>query len=326
MAAGSGRFAARMRTPADPAIELAEGFTSRVVGRTGERVGGVTWHQAPDDGACFADGDGWIYVSNSEIPLLGGVSALKFGPDGSIRSGYRILSGTDSNRAGGATSWNTWLSCEDSSRGRVFECDPYGHFAAMPRLAMGLFRHESAVCDETGQVVYLTEDHPEGCLYRFRPVDWRDLTTGVLEVMVGDGPGKVTWSRVPNPAATDAPTRDQVEGAVRFQRAGRCSTSGGFCHFSTDDDRVWSYDPSAGELAVLYGADPRLLAGAGDLFVTRDGEIDIIDDDGAVTPLLRVGGPEKSIAGLAFSPDGERLYFSSRTGGVTYEVTGPFKG
>ncbi|WP_395850285.1 hypothetical protein [Cystobacter fuscus] len=35
------------------------------------------------------------------------------------------------------------------------------------------------------------------------------------------------------------------------------------------------------------------------------------------------------LTGLAFSPDGQRLYFSSQRGskglGLTYEVTGPFR-
>src|SRR4051794_21875974 len=72
-------------------VALPPGFTGRIVARTGHRVGGVLWHPAPDGGACFPDGDGWIYVSNSEIPLLGGASAIRFGPGGTIRGGYRIL-------------------------------------------------------------------------------------------------------------------------------------------------------------------------------------------------------------------------------------------
>jgi hypothetical protein len=327
-------------------LALAEGFTSRVIGRSGHRVGGVTWHAAPDGGACFADGDGWIYVSNSEIPVVGGVSAVRFGPDGTIKSGYRILSGTNLNRAGGATPWNTWLSCEETGRGRVFECDPYGNDAAMPRLAMGRFKHEAAACDPDRMVVYLTEDEPDGCFYRFRPEDWGDLTTGVLEVMVGGpGAGPVTWQRVPNPAALYEPTRDQVAGAERFKGGEGCYYSRGFCYFTTKgDNRVWAYDADNEQLAILYdenaplkGMDNVFVSRSGDLFVAEDGgnmEINIITEDGVVVPFLRIDGHDKSeITGLAFSPDGDRLYFSSQRGsagssaaGVTYEVTGPFRG
>ncbi|GAB3167028.1 hypothetical protein GCM10027162_02390 [Streptomyces incanus] len=50
-------------------IRLPTGFTSRVIARSGQQVPGTsyTWHNAPDGGACYADGSGWIYVSNSEI-------------------------------------------------------------------------------------------------------------------------------------------------------------------------------------------------------------------------------------------------------------------
>ncbi len=327
-------------------LALAEGFTSRVIGRSGHRVGGVTWHSAPDGGACFTDGDGWIYVSNSEVPLLGGVSAVRFGPDGTIKSGYRILSGTNLNCAGGATPWNTWLSCEETGRGRVFECDPYGNDAAMPRQAMGRFKHEAAACDPDRMVVYLTEDEPGGCFYRFRPEDWGDLTTGVLEVMVGgSGAGPVTWHRVPNPAALYEPTRDQVAGAKRFKGGEGCHYSRGFCYFTTKgDNRVWAYDADNEQVVILYdenaplkGVDNVSVSRSGDLFVAEDGgnmEINIITEDGVVAPFLRVDGHEKSeITGLAFSPDGGRLYFSSQRGsagssaaGITYEISGPFRG
>jgi secreted PhoX family phosphatase len=53
-----------------------------------------------------------------------------------------------------------------------------------------------------------------------------------------------------------------------------------------------------------------------------------------VEPIIQVPGQDISeIAGPCFSPDGQRLYFSSQRGpvgsaglplGITYEVTGPF--
>jgi hypothetical protein len=50
-------------------IQLPAGFTSRIIARSGQQVAGTgyVWHSAPDGGAVFADGSGWIYVSNSEI-------------------------------------------------------------------------------------------------------------------------------------------------------------------------------------------------------------------------------------------------------------------
>ena len=136
--------------PADAnGIQLPAGFTSRVIARSRQRVAGTgyLWHDAPDGGACFADGTGWIYVSNSEIPLLGGASAVRFGAAGTVVGAYRILGGTNVNCAGGATPWGTWLSCEEVPLGRVFETDPYGVRSASARTRMGRFKHEAAACD-----------------------------------------------------------------------------------------------------------------------------------------------------------------------------------
>jgi len=45
-------------------IQLPSGFTSRIIARSTQTVSGTSyaWHRAPDGGACFADGTGWIYV------------------------------------------------------------------------------------------------------------------------------------------------------------------------------------------------------------------------------------------------------------------------
>ncbi|MER5291747.1 alkaline phosphatase PhoX [Streptomyces pharetrae] len=334
-------------------IRLPGGFSSRVIARSGQRVAGTsyTWHSAPDGGACYADGTGWIYVSNSEINPGGGASAVKFSSTGAITGAYRILSNTRTNCAGGKTPWNTWLSCEEVDRGYVYETDPWGTKAAVRRDAMGRFKHEAAAADPVRQVVYMTEDVTDGCFYRFRPTTWGDLSSGTLEVLVaGTGTsGPVTWARVPDPTGATA-TRNQVSGAKRFNGGEGCYYADDTCWFTTKgDNRVWQYNAAAqtielayddslvtGGTAPLTGVDNVTGTSSGDLFVAEDGgnmEICVITPDDVIAPFLRIDNQSASeITGPAFSPDGRRLYFSSQrgttgssSGGITYEVTGPFR-
>lgn len=92
-------------------VQLPAGFTSRIIGRTGQAVAGTTyqWHSAPDGGSCLpSPGGGWVYASNSEVSGgQGGVSAIKFGANGSVVDAYSILSGTNRNCSGGPTPWGT---------------------------------------------------------------------------------------------------------------------------------------------------------------------------------------------------------------------------
>ena len=115
------------------------------------------------------------------------------------------------------------------------------------------------------------------------------------------------------------------------------------------------YDPNpedvAAGTAVLSGVDNLTVdAGSGDIFVAEDGgnmEVVIITPDGVVAPFARLVDQDNSeITGPVFNPRRDRLYFSSqrgpsprpigeinpmwvteeRFGGITYEVSGPFRG
>ncbi|MEZ5204579.1 MAG: DUF839 domain-containing protein [Acidimicrobiales bacterium] len=345
----------------------------------GEPVGGTDhrWHGFPDGAACFpADDGGWIYVCNSEVtdlyaPNAGGVGAIRFTAAGEIADAYWILQGSTSNCAGGPTPWGTWMSCEEpiDKLGQLWECDPQGKAGAIAQVAMGRWRREAAAVDPEGEAVYMTEDEPDGVLYRYLPSAYPDLALGVLEAATVADDGTVTWGVVPNPFGVPTATKEQVAGATRFDGAEGIWYHEGAVFFTTKgDDRVhrldvrdqvhsiiWDGDPETlgVEGAVLSGVDNITVdAGTGDIYVAEDGgnlEVVIISAEGEVAPFVRLvaeghGGSE--ITGPCFNPDRSRLYFSSQrgptpsalaqiipgasqqtlNGGITYEVTGPFRG
>ena len=377
-------------------IRLPAGFTSRVVAVSGEApvAGGATqWHIFPDGSTVFPrPGGGWIYASNSEVPGvgsltfsfpelsavpgindlvgvagqfvpgLGGASALVFDASGTVVDCYSILSGTTFNCAGGATPWNTWLSCEEVNDGRVWECDPYGVSVAVPKPALGIFAHEALAVDANARTVYMTEDLPDGRFYRFvaSAGDWpaggrARFENGSLQVMqvLGDpnraenNPLRVQWVNAANPASRQVDNR--IATTTAFDGGEGIWLHAGIVYFATKgDNRIWAYDTVAQTLEIIYdfatttgsdkilsGVDNLTVTSAGDILVAEDGgdrQLCVILPDRSVRPLLQVVGQDASeISGPAFSPDGRRLYFNSDRGarngagpGITYEVLLPF--
>lgn len=334
-------------------IRVPRGFTSRIIARSGQRlISGsyYRWHSAPDGGGCFAVPDGgWIYVSNSEMTPGGAVSALRFAADGRIVDCYSILAGSRHNCSGGETPWNTWLSCEEHSRGIVWECDPFGNNKALARPALGLFKHESAVVDPLNGRIYMTEDRPDGGLYRFTPAHialptGADLAQGLLEIATLRD-DRISWSRVPDPLATSKALRHQVSGRASFNGGEGIDLYDRNLRFTTKGDgRIWQLNLLDGRLGVLNNLESKV-SELDDITHTADGDI-ILAEEGSPLRILALpvaseqlvtlaelpGHRDSEITGLAFDPSGERLYFSSQRGntgqdenGTSFEIRGDFR-
>lgn len=199
----------------DPAgiIDLPEGFTYRVLQRTGETMGdGYRVPERPDGMGCFAGPDSTLILMRNHEGLETDSAITAYFPGQSappeaydakgtggvtrvvldaatlkLRHSNLVLAGTYWNCAGGHSPWG-WLSCEETmsdNHGYVFLCrtDSDRVRAAERIAAYGRFRHEAATVDPKTQIAYLTEDRPDSCFYRFLPRDQAQPFVGALQAL-----------------------------------------------------------------------------------------------------------------------------------------------
>lgn len=239
-------------------LALPEGFQYTVIGKTGAKMSDGHATPAKHDGmAAFQVGTELRLVRNHEVTNSdrgipgsaigpnpydtaagGGTTTLIIDPHTrEIVKDFVSLSGTLINCAGGPTPWGSWISCEETVRGRsngfqqshgyCFEVPAAanGPVTPTPLKAMGRFKHEAVAVDPATKTIYLTEDVGDpivkGGFYRFLPSNGDKLQDGgrlqMLKVTdkkkydtrIGQKVGvglPVTWVDIKDPDPREAET------------------------------------------------------------------------------------------------------------------------
>ena len=235
----------------------------------------------------------------------------------------------------------------------------------VPLKAMGRFNHEAICVDAATGIVYETEDRGDGLFYRFLPNVNGNLAAGgrLQALRIGEesvdtsnhetltvlprSPLQVTWidlEEVESPE-DDLRERGAQQGAALFARgegiwADRdciyfAATSGGFLECG----QIWKYVPSTSTLelfaespssVLLENPDNISIAPWGDLLICEDGPFDNrmigITPGGRYYTLARNVLNDSELTGGVFSPDGSTLFINIQSPGITFAITGPWRG
>ncbi len=229
-------------------LDLPAGFTYSVVSRRGDAMSdGLLVPGQPDGMACFPGDNAdevaiicnheleaaWTKMSpfgegnrlldrvdrkklyddgNGSHPSIGGTTTILYNVrEQRLVRQFMSLAGTNRNCAGGATPWNSWLTCEEDEvltgddtgaarhHGYVFEvpASARGLVEPAPIKAMGRFYREAVCVDPRSGVVYMTEDKTDGLLYRYIPKKPGNLHAGgrVQALVLRDAPGAHTGNQ-----------------------------------------------------------------------------------------------------------------------------------
>ncbi|MCQ6275602.1 DUF839 domain-containing protein [Bacillus sp. V3B] len=363
-------------------LDLPKGFHYKIISQTGDNMPNGDKVPAMLDGMAAFKGEKNTTIlvrnhensTNSNYPVngknpwsngaAGGTTTLIVGPNRELLDQYVSSSGTIRNCAGGATTWGTWLTMEETrnmGHGFVFEVnplDPENEMSKTPIRDMGYFSHEAGHVDPATGIWYLTEDANPSFLYRFTPND-RSQTLGSLQkggileaAAIDELPSSaasqfnsgqkigVVWKKV-NPERAQQDAKDL--GCIRFSRLEGAYFSAGALWFddtsagSKNLGRVYRYFPATNTLELFYeSTDKNDLEMPDNITITPWGDLWIAEDGGGNDRIIGLT-PEANVytfaenklngsefAGPTFSTDGNTFFVNMQTPGITFAIWGPF--
>jgi uncharacterized protein len=288
---------------------------------------------------------------------LGGVGAITFNAQGDVIDYQMILENTTANCGGGRTPWGAWISCEEYARGVIYQTDPTGNRSSV-QITLGsqypsLFESFAYdVRDYDDAHFFVSVDSIDGSIQRFTPrePDWENPWT----VLTGFG---TTDFLLLHPtdfnsdgysiAGTYNWTNDKELGDANAERyysnVEGIDADGGDLYFVSkrfkmlyvldlDSDtyiatstKFGAFDGQPDQIQRLLASSEHGSASDEFLFFTEDGGsyagVHARLADGTFVAILESSQYTDETTGLAFSPDGKRMYIAYQDNGLLFEIT-----
>lgn len=271
-----------------------------------------------------------------------------------ILSSNMVLAGTYFNCAGGWVK-DGWITCEETDEpdhGYAFHTKVDDAEIVDPTARRidnwGRLKREGVSIDTDTGIVYMTEDHQDGCLYRFVSADPENIY----------GPGKVqamvlaeqqntdpkaplaekqtfatTWVDIDDPSASQKTCRQQgaERGASKFTRVEGSVWDGQYLWFIAScggplgAGQIWRYDPQAQKTMLFTQVtDRKVLSMPDNVTLTPWGDLLVAEDnynaEGGITHQhLRIISRTGKIHDFARNPQNNAVGSSKAPGG---EFTG----
>jgi hypothetical protein len=336
-------------------IKICTGMQVKVLTKANETVvfengseSDLKFHSMPDGAAIIElDDDGYVYVSNAEMSSgRGGVYGLYFNNNGDMIDYKQLLNDTTRNCGGGSTPWNTWISCEEYGNGQCHQIDPnpnstHHHTPAKTKLGGLGGNYESVAVDKRNAskpVFYLTEDSRFGVLRKYTPppsvpFGWESLQAenGTSEYLVFRNETSFEWTtNIEVGRASQNLHYPYVEGI---------DCDDGILYFVSKKTHLLyvldldngSYTTSSTRCSMLgngkFQHQPDQIIRHKDsdwLYLTEDGGDSVgaytVNEYGQKYAIFEAYGSKwkgDETTGLAFSPDGRKMYAAFQDCGCT---------